>query len=340
MSLDSLPTGSSLLLDTSPTLTGGANDNEHREASRAEMRRFLKQYGFDVEELLAQRPFKWERTAGGPEEKIDNFVVDPYIAAQIISTNPGNPRGVIGNAGFSYVSMLADDMLNGRWIPNFRQGIAFNSRREHVAGAQRMMAIIVSGCTIPFHATFNEPVGYDEIAGDQGRPRSQTAVLRSLGLQNLSDAKVATAKRIQLSNIERIPKFSQTKLTELVERHREMVEYAHSAIPKGKNIATAGPRGAWARAAYAHPHERDRLLKRFAHTLVTGVTSTEDDPAIKLRLKLQSNDMKGNSNLDFLRYQYTELAIVAYLNGDTITKWNQGNGVWKGECFPLPTTKQ
>lgn len=169
------------------------------------------------------------------------------------------------------VRAYAREMKRGKWLPN-HQGIAFNDRDELNDGQHRLMAIVLSGCTVRLMVTFGLPskvkgtrmTGMDVV--DRGKTRTVADQLKiQHGMTGGSVLAMICARLAGICSPERTRRLSVGEILDIHEVFEPEVDYMIERRPKEHGIKQAGVLAAFA----------------FAMASARGGVEDESGPAIE-----------------------------------------------------------
>lgn len=240
--------------------------------------------------------------------------ITPAMAEKYLNMNTNN-RAL--RSGWS--ETMAADMSNGDWGECVAP-IVFYEDGSLADGQHRLFAIVLSGVTIRFLVRRGLK-REDGLNIDTGRPRNVVDASHIAGLDNglLTHAIVSTARCVEEGERSRGSSSHPHKL-ELVEKHREAVEWAVKHGPTGRNLRNAVILGAIARAWYVEA-DKDRLhqfCKVFSSGLAEG---PKDYAAVALRnYYLAANTRAKLTSAEEFRASFlkSQMAICNFMRGKSI----------------------
>jgi hypothetical protein len=249
-------------------------------------------------------------------------MVGPAKAKEYLSRNTNNRI-----PSQSWVRTLARMMEADEWKLT-HQGIAFNCDGSLKDGQHRLLAIILSGKTVPLMVSRGLT---DEDADmiDIHKRRTDTDVLKRKGFET-NHHLVAIAKRMMLG-VRRSWGYEVTRpeVMRFYIRHEAAILFAHGERGRQRATSNAGVWAPVARAWYEHDHDR---LRRFQEVVHTGVMADPDEEAaVTLRNWLISGKRDNGQDGRRIVYCKTESALIAFLEGRKLSKLYESSG----ELFPL-----
>lgn len=155
------------------------------------------------------------------------------------------------------VRAYAREMKRGRWMP-VHQGIAFDVEDNLVDGQHRLLAIVLSGCTVRLMVTFGLPsridgtrmVGMDVV--DRGKTRSVADQLKiQHGISGGSVLAMICNRLAALCSPERTRRLSVGEVLDIHEAFQTGVDWMIAKRPKEHGLKQAGVLAAFAFARHA-----------------------------------------------------------------------------------------
>lgn len=245
---------------------------------------------------------------------IELEIVTPAKAEKWLNSNTNNRKLRPGVA-----ERYAADMLTGLWT-TCPTPISFYEDGSVADGQHRLFAIVESGCSIKF------PIARglkrtDGLNIDTGLGRSLVDNAHISGKdKSLSTEMISVARAIQDGEP---PNGTRTRSNasrlELVQTHRECIDWVIAKGPRGKLVRNSLILGAMARAYRTEPNTE--RLARFAVVLSTGFYDSKDETAaIALRTYLLQRgataSISANWRDTFLKTQH---AIWMFMRGRSMT---------------------
>ena len=245
------------------------------------------------------------------------------------------------------ISLYADAMQRGDWLPN-DQGISFNEQGQLMNGQHRLNAVIKANLSIPMLVVSNIP-DRSQLVMDQNlkrTPHDQVALREGWEVTPMHIA-VAKCMIVSVGG----PAVKQREMMradlQLMDRyyvkHHKAVEFAVAQFNWRSTIkgVTIAPVIAPVARAY-YTIEGDKLA-RFSEVVATGMADRSGDgPAVVLRnwlLAQRDKELSARRGKDrYSIYKRTELALKAYLEGDTVERLGQLK--LEHELFPIPGDRE
>jgi len=226
----------------------------------------------------------------------------------------------------AHVERLARDMKEGRWLLT-HQGIAFAPDGALLDGQHRLWAIVQANVPVELHVWSNVPPE-SLMSVDTGKTRSLADVLHLGGGFGKVTIKEVAVLRTMLGGMKGPAALSPAEAAEALQRYRVAIAFSFSALPDAKYISNATTRAVMARASCWANRSK---LAEFGHMLASGIVPNAGHTSvILLRQHLQSNTgVTWPERRE--RYAKTERALVAFIEGDSITRLYAATH----EMFPL-----
>lgn len=266
------------------------------------------------------------------------ITITPELAEELLSRNTHNrpirPR---------HVAELAHDMRVGRWRLT-HQGIAFDIYGRLADGQHRLHAVVMAGVAVRMQVTtMVEPEACGVIDTNTRRSATDALVLSgrgdmvkgggrggntNAGVWKCMCGGMAYAAKVKMTN---------EQLFRFADAHASAGMFALDEFgkhPKVRSIHVAAVMAAVARAYYTYRSDLTRL-QRFVEILCTGLGAdpgSPDENALRLRGYLINAVISRNSNASGEVYGKTAAALVAFMQGRSITKLYRP----EREPFPLP----
>jgi len=266
--------------------------------------------------------------------------------AQLWLDQPAKNRNVMQRR----VEAYAAAMLRGDWMLT-NQGIAFDENGALIDGQHRLLAIVKAQIPIEMlvvHATSNR----SQLVLDQGAKRSphdQIGLREGWQIYPIHTA-IAKAMMVSVGGVGDRQRQLASKDIQLLDRfyvkHHKAIEFVvdRTWTKKGSGNSLKGVIIAPVLAPVARAHYTVDVnkLEHFCAVLASGMGEGHDDSAvIVLRNWLIAGRDKALSSRAgkdrFTIYKKTELALRAFLNGESIQRL--GNMVLEQELFPIPGNK-
>jgi len=251
--------------------------------------------------------------------------VTPELATKWLEHNTHNRK-----VNQTTVDRYAKDMNEGRWKVT-HQGIAFDENGTLIDGQHRLWAVFSSGATVKMRVFFNMPTDTMGCV-DTGKARSHLDVMKlTSSFDNLSMYHLAILRAMFRRSIPHIRPESVGAETELLQKHKEAIEFAlkYFYSTKVAKITTAVVAAVIARAYYSC--NKDKLI-RFCEVLHSGMAAGPHEyaGAVLWRYLLREG---GTARSDRqAKYGKIERALLAFVHDEPISKLCEV----KGELFPLP----
>lgn len=109
--------------------------------------------------------------------KIEKKIISPEVAKYLLSFNTNNRT-----ARQPLIARYAKEMKEGRWKENTGELVKISKSGVLLDGQHRLLAVVKSGCSIPFHVSFEMDDEVFEVI-DQGSKRNATDVFLIKGCQ-------------------------------------------------------------------------------------------------------------------------------------------------------------
>ena len=249
--------------------------------------------------------------------KFQTIYVTPQQAEEWLSKNADSQRKLRD----SVVNKYTRDMVNGRWEFT-HQGIAFDSAGRLIDGQHRLAAVVKAGIPIKMLVfTDSLPTAYDHL--DIGYGRTAVDVLKARGEGWITNELIAVARFMESGasyHTETIPR-SPFELQEIVETHKEALDFVFQNVERKVRGVTVAP--VLAAVAVAYYSEKDRAkLAEFIRLLVSGIARNPEADRTVIRLRDSLRDATGDNNAMsrvavFLK---TQRVVKAYMSGESLSK--------------------
>lgn len=227
------------------------------------------------------------------------------------------------------VRAYAREMKRGRWLP-VHQGIAFDIEDSLVDGQHRLLAIVLSRCTVRLMVTFGLPskvdgtrmVGMDVV--DRGKTRSVADQLKiQHGLTGGSILAMICNRLAALCSPERTRRLSVGEILDIHDQFKAGVDWMIEARPREHGLKQAGVLAAFAFAYHAEGAQwAEGQLETYWHQLTNAEQELNPQwPLAHLRLFLTSDAAillsRGN---DRALAELVLQALMLQQRGHTITQ--------------------
>lgn len=206
------------------------------------------------------------------------------------------------------VRAYAREMKRGKWLPN-HQGIAFNDRDELNDGQHRLMAIVLSGCTVRLMVTFGLPskvkgtrmTGMDVV--DRGKTRTVADQLKiQHGMTGGGGLAMICTRIAGICSPERTRRLSVGEILDIHEVFEREVDFMIERRPKEHGIKQAGVLAAFA----------------FAMASARGGVEDESGPAIEAMFDQLTGKTEADARLPMM-------LLREFLTGDAAILLTRGN---------------
>lgn len=266
-------------------------------------------------------------------------IITPKLAQEWL-----DEAGTNRNLNTLTAARYAEAMKRGDWMLT-SQGIAFDERDKLIDGQHRLSAICMAEVSVPMLVVRATP-GRSQLVLDMGlkrTPHDQLA-LRSGWVVLPVHTAIAKSMITSVGGIGEKQRRAMMTDIQLLERyytrHHKAIEFAVERVWSGhygvRGVSIAPVMAPIARAYYTVQPDK---LARFAEVVVTGMADRPgDSPAVVLRNYLLAQREKGLSSRAFGDryhiYKKTEIALNAYLKGESIERLGQRH--LEVELFAIP----
>ena len=262
-------------------------------------------------------------TAPNIEPFVNRITITPNMAANWLDQANINNRRLRR----SYAERLARDMAQGRWRLT-HQGIAFDPHGVLLDGQHRLLGVVLADVPVDMHVWFNVTSETRSVI-DVAPARSIADVLRISQVHGRVTAQHIAVLKTMLGGLAGPAEMTPTEASEALKKHWEAVAFAIESVSKAKYIGNATTRAVIARAFYSVNCQR---LRMFGRMLTTGIVPDASATSIML-LRQNLYHTTGGSRVNRRdRYAKTQRALMAFLNGERITRLIAA----RQELFPLP----
>ena len=254
-----------------------------------------------------------EATSSNKEMKMEMVLVSPEVAQKLLENNKTNRR--ISN---QIVQTYLRDMESGRWMTSSTP-ISIGNDGQLKDGQHRLMAIVLSGLTIPMWVCYNVP---NDALFDVGKTRTIQDVLR---IGRKVDEKFATAKFTRivryiikntlLSSCQQQSNVSAGEVEAFILKNKEdlakLTEVIGGECRKFSRLGVQVAIWGAIRSGY-----NTSELHKFNEILKTGFQESEiDNPIIALRNYMICNDGRSFRSETGEMVRRTQYAIKEYFEG-------------------------
>lgn len=258
-----------------------------------------------------------------PQPSVTRMTVTPALAMNWLdNANPNNRR-----VSDAHVQRLARDMKSGEWVLT-HEGIAFDANGILLDGQHRLWAIVEAETPVEMHI-WRDVTRDALMAIDCGKARNLGDILRLSGGHGQVDNAELAVLRAMLGGFSGPVSLTASEAAEALSKHAKAIAFAVEALPRAKRITNATTRAVIARAYYSADHDR---LIAFGRMLGTGVVPDEGAVGVVLLRQFLADNLSASSQTRLARYAKTERALVAFLNGEPISRLYAASQ----EHFPLP----
>ncbi len=228
--------------------------------------------------------------------------VTPELARIWLSANHPDNRRMDKTSAYQ----LAGDMKRGEWLPT-QQGIAFDEQGLLLDGQHRLMAITLSGCTIPLLVWQGAKREWFPVL-DTGRPRTGAEVLSMEGYTSTKVLRSAARGLFQYETFKDSTSWGGAKARQ---SNRQVLELVadHPGLPAAVAISDRIRRATFLNQTAAAvgwyvttPHPMD---SQWLEGLVSGVDLAAGDPRLALRttvLNMRARKRQSAMRLDLGLY--------------------------------------
>lgn len=207
--------------------------------------------------------------------KLQVEIIDPAYAKQALEQNAGNRR--ITQAR---VEQYARDMKAGKWNENNGETLKFTSDGKLLDGQHRLLAVILSQCTVAMAVARNVPIDAF-VTIDSGKTRNLSDVLSIEGHKNVNTiASMAKSVYCYIAGVSYSYTVTRATLEEVVAKSPYMAEVAAKVM----NIRTF-PKAPLATVLYlgTHAGKYHDEMSDFLDGLATGQGLFAGDARYTLR---------------------------------------------------------
>ncbi len=255
------------------------------------------------------------KTEADTKPKVVIMTVTPQDAEKWLAKNHDRNRKMRE----SKVREYSNDMKAGRWVLS-DQAISFDVPGDLINGQHRLQAVYRTGVSIQSLVMWNCP-DRSLLVIDGGMKRSTNDRFGMAG-KGYPAGCGATVRRVLMGlNSYAGESISDWRVDEFMVQYGEAVQFVHKASAKHK-VTLAPLRAVLVRAKIRKtPGER---IERFCEVLGTGIMGSGENAAVLLRNYITGlkQSVAGSGTARQKLYAVTEAALVAFLEGERITKLN------------------